>query len=107
MFDHKQAVARRVTEALRSLPREYFIEMSDSSLVLGRSIPDKHAFRSTVATLFLLLAVLIEVDPSRRYTRTSVASFTRSRRRVSSATQRRARSLPSARCTRIWPRSRP
>lgn len=43
MFDHKKAVSRRVTEALRSLPREHFIEMSDSSLVLGRSIPPTNA----------------------------------------------------------------
>ncbi len=39
MFDHQKAVSRRVTEALRSLPREHFIEMSDASVVLGRSIP--------------------------------------------------------------------
>ena len=39
----RQAVAERVTEALRALPRERFIEMSDSSLVLGRSIPPTNA----------------------------------------------------------------
>lgn len=30
---------QRITDALRSLPRDHFIEMSDPSLVIGRSIP--------------------------------------------------------------------
>jgi type IV pilus assembly protein PilB len=33
----------RVTKAMRALPRDHFIEMSDSSLVLGRSIPPTNA----------------------------------------------------------------
>ena len=35
--------SKRVSNALRSLPRDHFIEMSDPSLVLGRSIPPTNA----------------------------------------------------------------
>ncbi|MEP5568125.1 MAG: methyltransferase domain-containing protein, partial [Halioglobus sp.] len=42
---HKQnpKVAQRVTEAMRALPRDHFIEMSDPSVVMGRSIPPTNA----------------------------------------------------------------
>ena len=42
---HKQnpKVAARVTQAMRTLPRDHFIEMSNPSLVLGRSIPPTNA----------------------------------------------------------------
>ncbi|QFU76351.1 protein-L-isoaspartate(D-aspartate) O-methyltransferase [Halioglobus maricola] len=43
MTSTQQAIAERTTEALRSLPRDHFIEMSDHSLVLGRSIPPTNA----------------------------------------------------------------
>lgn len=43
MFDRSKAVSKRITEAMRSLPRDHFIEMSDSSLVMGRSIPPTNA----------------------------------------------------------------
>jgi type IV pilus assembly protein PilB len=33
----------RVSKAMRSLPRDHFIEMSDPSVVLGRSIPPTNA----------------------------------------------------------------
>lgn len=36
-------IAIRVTQAMRSLPRDRFIEMSDASLVVGRSIPPTNA----------------------------------------------------------------
>ena len=42
MEDHRQ-YKTRVTKAMRALPRDHFIEMSDSSLVLGRSIPPTNA----------------------------------------------------------------
>lgn len=44
-FMHKQnpKVAARVTQAMRTLPRDHFIEMSNPSLVLGRSIPPTNA----------------------------------------------------------------
>ena len=35
--------AQRITNAMRTLPRDHFIEMSDPSLVLGRSIPPTNA----------------------------------------------------------------
>ena len=35
--------SKRVSNALRSLPRDHFIELSDPSLVLGRSIPPTNA----------------------------------------------------------------
>ena len=35
--------SKRVSNALRSLPRDHFIEMNDPSLVLGRSIPPTNA----------------------------------------------------------------
>ncbi|TDG11917.1 protein-L-isoaspartate(D-aspartate) O-methyltransferase [Seongchinamella unica] len=37
------AIAAQVTAAMRDLPRDHFIEMSDPSLVLGRSIPPTNA----------------------------------------------------------------
>ncbi len=43
MITTKQAIAERVTEALDSIPRDHFIEMSDSTVVMGRSIPPTNA----------------------------------------------------------------
>jgi type IV pilus assembly protein PilB len=43
MLVTKPAIAAHVTEALRSLPRDHFIEMSDAELVLGHSIPPTNA----------------------------------------------------------------
>lgn len=43
MIQSRQGIAERVTAALRALPRERFIEMSDASVVLGRSIPPTNA----------------------------------------------------------------
>lgn len=42
---HKQnpEVVERVTNAMRVLPRDHFIEMSDPSVVMGRSIPPTNA----------------------------------------------------------------
>ena len=36
-------IAEQVTAAIRDLPRDHFIEMSDASVVLGRSIPPTNA----------------------------------------------------------------
>ncbi len=43
MTKRDQSVVRRVTDAMRSLPRDHFIEMSDASLVVGHSIPPTNA----------------------------------------------------------------
>lgn len=43
MQDMKNLRNKRITTAMRSLPRDRFIEMSDPSLVLGRSIPPSNA----------------------------------------------------------------
>ncbi len=43
MNQSDKAVARRVTHAMRALPRDHFIEMSDASLVVGHSIPPTNA----------------------------------------------------------------
>lgn len=43
MFGNNKSTGQRITNALRSLPRDHFIEMSDPSLVLGRSIPPTNA----------------------------------------------------------------
>jgi type IV pilus assembly protein PilB len=43
MDDLKDTTSTRVSKAMRSLPRDHFIEMSDPSLVLGRSIPPTNA----------------------------------------------------------------
>mgnify|MGYP001825865513 CR=1 FL=1 len=39
----KDRTSTRVSDAMRALPRDHFIEMSDPSLVLGRSIPPTNA----------------------------------------------------------------
>lgn len=43
MDDRELSNKERVTYAMRTLPRDQFIEMSDPSLVLGRSIPPTNA----------------------------------------------------------------
>ena len=43
MQDSKDDKITRVSKAMRALPRDHFIEMSDPSLVLGRSIPPTNA----------------------------------------------------------------
>lgn len=43
MDDLKDTTSTRVSKAMRSLPRDHFIEMSDPSVVLGRSIPPTNA----------------------------------------------------------------
>lgn len=56
MLSKPQSISERVTEAMGSLPRDRFIEMSDSSLVLGRSIPP------TIAVSEILKHASIEPD---------------------------------------------
>jgi type IV pilus assembly protein PilB len=41
--DFKNQARQRITHAMRSLPRDHFVEMTDPSLVLGRSIPPTNA----------------------------------------------------------------
>ena len=43
MHDSEDLTAKRIISAMRALPRDHFIEMSDSTLVLGRSIPPTNA----------------------------------------------------------------
>ncbi len=43
MFDCDQPSTARITEAMRILPRDRFIEMSEPGLVIGRSIPSTNA----------------------------------------------------------------
>lgn len=43
MFERDRVCADRVTQAMRELPRDHFIEMSDPSFVVGRSIPPTNA----------------------------------------------------------------
>jgi type IV pilus assembly protein PilB len=43
MDDRLITAKERVTRAMRTLPRDHFIEMSDPALVLGRSIPPTNA----------------------------------------------------------------
>ena len=43
MHNSENPTSERVASAMRALPRDRFIEMSDSSLVLGRSIPPSNA----------------------------------------------------------------
>lgn len=43
MFDRDQPNTERITAAMRILPRDHFIEMSDPSVVLGRAIPSTNA----------------------------------------------------------------
>jgi type IV pilus assembly protein PilB len=43
MYNRTKATSERITNAMRSLPRDRFIEMSDPNLVLGRSIPPTNA----------------------------------------------------------------
>lgn len=43
MYQGETADNQRIKNAIRTLPRDHFIEMKDSSLVLGRSIPPKQA----------------------------------------------------------------
>ncbi|RLQ22428.1 protein-L-isoaspartate(D-aspartate) O-methyltransferase [Seongchinamella sediminis] len=43
MYRQDPAIAAQVTAAMRDLPRDHFIEMSDASLVHGRSIPPTNA----------------------------------------------------------------
>ena len=43
MDDLNDTTSTRVSKAMRSLPRDHFIEMSDPSVVLGRSIPPTNA----------------------------------------------------------------
>jgi type IV pilus assembly protein PilB len=43
MHDREGSVTGSVTQAMRSLPRDRFIEMSEPALVLGRSIPPTNA----------------------------------------------------------------
>ncbi len=43
MNHRNSSVAKRVTQAMRALPRDHFIEMSDPSLVVGRIIPPTNA----------------------------------------------------------------
>jgi type IV pilus assembly protein PilB len=43
MQDTENSRSKRIAMAMRSLPRDHFIEMSDPSLVLGRSIPPSNA----------------------------------------------------------------
>ncbi len=43
MQNEQDLRGKRVSDAMRTLPRDHFIEMSDSSLVLGRSIPPSNA----------------------------------------------------------------
>ena len=39
----KDRTSTRVSDAMRALPRDHFIEMSDPSVVMGRSIPPTNA----------------------------------------------------------------
>ena len=39
MQNEEDLTNKRISSAMRALPRDRFIEMNDSSLVLGRSIP--------------------------------------------------------------------
>ena len=43
MQNEEDLTGKRIGDAMRALPRDRFIEMSDSSLVLGRSIPPSNA----------------------------------------------------------------
>ncbi len=43
MFDRDQSSAERITQAMRTLPRDRFIEISDPVLEVGRSIPPTNA----------------------------------------------------------------
>ena len=43
MHDNQDLTAKRIINAMRALPRDHFIEMSDPNLVLGRSIPPTNA----------------------------------------------------------------
>ncbi|MBE9540372.1 MAG: hypothetical protein IMF06_14910, partial [Proteobacteria bacterium] len=43
MHNSENLTSERIASAMRALPRHRFIEMSDSSLVLGRSIPPSSA----------------------------------------------------------------
>jgi type IV pilus assembly protein PilB len=43
MQDTQKLRSKRIATAMRSLPRDHFIEMNDPSLVLGRSIPPSNA----------------------------------------------------------------
>jgi len=43
MLSSKDQARDRITQAMRVLPRDHFIEMSDPDLVLGRSIPPTNA----------------------------------------------------------------
>lgn len=43
MHEEKNPGSKRISMAMRALPRDHFIEMSDPSLVLGRSIPPTNA----------------------------------------------------------------
>ena len=43
MQNDEDLTSKRITSAMHALPRDRFIEMSDSSLVLGRSIPPSNA----------------------------------------------------------------
>lgn len=43
MFDEDQSSAERITQAIRTLPRDRFIEMGDASLEVPRGIPPTHA----------------------------------------------------------------
>ncbi|MCB1707947.1 MAG: Flp pilus assembly complex ATPase component TadA [Halioglobus sp.] len=43
MQQSSKSHSQRISNAIQSLPRDHFIEMSDPNLVLGRSIPPTHA----------------------------------------------------------------
>jgi type IV pilus assembly protein PilB len=43
MYKQNPRIEQRVTDAMRTLPRDHFIEMSDPNLVIGRSIPPTNA----------------------------------------------------------------
>jgi len=43
MFDRDQSSSERIIQAMRALPRDRFIEMSDPSLEVGRSVPPTNA----------------------------------------------------------------
>ena len=43
MYRQDPKISEQVTAAMRALPRDHFIEMSDASVVMGRSIPPTNA----------------------------------------------------------------
>jgi type IV pilus assembly protein PilB len=43
MYNANKVISEHITKAMRALPRDHFIEMSDPSLVVGRSIPPTNA----------------------------------------------------------------